>query len=79
MRSFFFSWAQGFLSGLNTQPMLSGNGTNLAARATNYQQAFVDQYCDQRPLASYVQAVMSLYDTMRSEQGLRDWRPTPKY
>ena len=79
MRSFYFSWAEGFMSGLNTAPLLLGNETNLAARDTNYQRAIIDQYCDQRPLASYVQAVMSLYDTMRSEQGLHDWRPTPKY
>jgi hypothetical protein len=78
MRAFVFSWAQGFMSGVNSAPMLSGQGTDLAASATNVQQAFIDQYCDQRPLATYVQAVLSLYDTMRSEQGLRDWRPKPK-
>jgi hypothetical protein len=33
MRLFYFSWAQGFMSGLNTAPMLLGKGTNLAARA----------------------------------------------
>jgi hypothetical protein len=79
MHSFFFSWAQGFLSGLNTRPLLSGKPTNLAARPTNYQQAFIDRYCDERPLATYVNAVLSLYDTMRSEQGLHDWRQDPKY
>jgi hypothetical protein len=26
MRSFFFSWAQGFMSGVNTLPMLLGKG-----------------------------------------------------
>jgi hypothetical protein len=56
-----------------------GATSNLAARDTSYQQASIDQYCDQRPLASYVQAAMSLYDTMRSEQGLHDWRPAQKY
>ena len=79
MRAFYLSWALGFMSGLNTQPNLLGKASNLAARATDYEQAFIDQYCDQRPLASYVQAVLSLYDTMRSEEGLHDWRPVPKY
>jgi hypothetical protein len=79
MRSFFFSWAQGFLSGVNTHPMLAGSSTNLAALAANSQQTLIDQFCDQHPLALYVNAVLSLYDSMRSEQGLHDWRPTPKY
>jgi hypothetical protein len=60
--------------------MMSGiKTTNLEGRELNDQMRFVDQYCDQRPLATYAQAVMSLYDTMRSEQGLHDWRGTPKY
>jgi len=31
--------------------------------------------------ASYAQSVMNLYDFMRQEQGLHDWRPiqTPRY
>ena len=78
MRSFFFSWAQEFVSGLNTVPLLYGKPTNLTARATNDQQALIDRYCDERPSAIYAQAALNLYDTMRSEQGLHDWRPAPK-
>ena len=79
-RSLYFTWAQGFLSGVNT-PLMMGSvrAANLAARALNEQQAFIDRFCDQRPLANYVAAVLSPYDAMRSEQGLHDWRPTPKY
>jgi hypothetical protein len=79
-RNFYFSWAQGFMSGLNTPLLMSGmKGTNLEGRTLEDQLSFVDRYCDQRPLAMYVNAVMSLYDNMRSEQGLHDWRPTPNY
>jgi hypothetical protein len=76
MRAFFFSWAEGFMSGLNTR---LGSPTNLGAMETNAQNAFIDQYCNQRSLSSYSDAVMSLYDTMRAQQGLHDWRPEPKY
>ena len=78
MRQFYLTWAQGFMSGLNTGPLLSGRAANLGASSTNDQQAFIDQFCDQRPVATYVAAVMSLYDTMRTGQGLNDWRPAPK-
>jgi hypothetical protein len=57
------------MSGLNTPLMLSGmQTTNLEGRQVDDQMQFVDGYCDQRPLAAYVQAVMSLYDTMRSNR-----------
>jgi hypothetical protein len=74
MRSFFFSWAQGFISGVNTLPMLLGKGTNLTASTTDAKLAFIEQFCEQRPMAAYVQAVIVLYDTMRQGQGLHDWR-----
>src|SRR6516162_2572096 len=76
MRSFFFSWAEGFMSGLNTH---LGSPANLGAMDTNAQYAFIDQYCNQQPLSSYSNAVMSLYDKIRTQQGLHDWRPQPKY
>ena len=76
MRSFFFSWAEGFMSGLNTH---LGSPANLGAMDTNAQYAFIDQYCDQQPQSSYSHAVMSLYDKIRTQQGLHDWRPQPKY
>jgi hypothetical protein len=80
MRDFYFTWAQGFMSALNTPPLMSGVAiTNLEARTPPEQQAFIDQFCNQHPTASYVGAVLSLYDTMRSEQGLHDWRSSPKY
>jgi hypothetical protein len=79
IRNFYFTWAQGFMSGINSPLMEPGKSLNLAARAMNDQQAFIDRFCDQRPLAYFVEAVLSLYDTMRTEQGLHDWRRTPKY
>jgi len=73
-RLFFFAWAQGFMSGLNTPLLPLKLSTNLAGRTTDNQQAYVDDFCDHRPLAVYVDAVLALYDQMRHEQGLPDWR-----
>src|SRR6516164_4877503 len=55
MRNYFFAWAQGFLSGLNSPPMLVNKDANLGGRSPDDQQRFIDQYCDQRPLAIYAQ------------------------
>src|SRR5262249_40371397 len=77
MRNFFFSWAQGYLSGVNSAVFYSAKNTNLANRSIEDQLDFIDRYCEQHPSAFYVQAVLNLYDYMRSEQGLGDWRPGP--
>jgi|SRR3974390_3207730 len=77
-REIFFSWAQGFMSGLNSP--LSNRDANLVGRSTDEQEHIIDFYCNQRPSASYVQSVINLYDFLRREQGLHDWRPAqPRY
>jgi hypothetical protein len=73
-RQLFFPWAQGFMSGLNTSLLPLKLQTNLAGRSTDDQQAHIDSFCDHHPLAAYVDAVLALYDQMRHEQGLPDWR-----
>jgi hypothetical protein len=78
-RIFYFSWAQGYMSGLNSVVLYSAKNTNLGGRDVEDQLARLDRFCDQHPLATYVQAVLNLYDAMRSEQGLADWRPAPKH
>lgn len=63
--SFFFSWAQGYMSGINRGPLLNKQPIyNLAARSPIQQQISIAQYCDERPLASYVQAVLHLLSTL---------------
>ena len=74
LHDFFFSWAQGFMSGLNTSLLPIGAQTDLAGSTTDAQQRYIDDFYDGRPLATYVQAVLALYDQMRKEQGLREWR-----
>lgn len=77
MRNFYFSWAQGYLSGMNSVVLYSAKNTNLGSHDLSVQMDFIDRYCEQHPSAFYVQAVLSLFDHMRSEQGLGDWRPGP--
>ena len=74
----FFSWAQGFMSGLN-HPFLNAKATDLLPSSFNIdtQQSHIRHYCDQRPLVNYAEAVMNLYYTMQKKQGLPVW-PTPK-
>ena len=76
-RMFYYTWAQGFMSGLNATPNLLDKPADLLGRSIDAQKAFIDQFCDQYPLGGYPQAVVYLYDAMRKEQGLHDWRPTP--
>jgi hypothetical protein len=78
-RIFYFTWAQGYMSGVNSVVLYSAKHTNLGLRDVEAQLAFLDRYCDQHPEAFYVQAVLNLYDAMRSEQDLPDWRPAPKH
>ena len=76
-RMFYYTWAQGFMSGLNTAPNVLDKPADLFGRSIDAQLSYIDQYCDQHPLGGYAQAVIWLYDAMRKEQGLHDWRPTP--
>jgi hypothetical protein len=71
----FFHWAQGMMSGMNL--VLSAHNqqtTNLALRDPPNQMEHIRVYCSQNPLAFYTQAVLDLYDAMRREQRLPDWR-----
>jgi hypothetical protein len=65
----FFSWAQGFMSGLNTDLLKHGetdpNGLPLEA-----QKQFVKSYCKEHPRSPYFEAVFKLFDKMRHDQGL---------
>ena len=61
----YFIWAQGFMSGLNTVFIAHKMPSrNLGARTIPQQQSHIRAYCDQHPLAEYVQAVLSLMETL---------------
>jgi hypothetical protein len=75
--NFFFSWAQGFMSGLNTRHFGTHDTTDLqpASYPPDAQERFIEGYCDQHPLATFVDAVMMLWSDMRKSQGLPAERP----
>jgi hypothetical protein len=63
----YFSWAQGFMSGMNLG--LRALGTvqpkNLATITTDDQMAHIRRYCNEHPLAEYHEAVIDLFKTFR--------------
>ena len=64
-----FSWAQGFMSGLNTD-LLEHGETDLNGLPLEAQKQFVKSYCKERPRSPYFEAVFKLFDKMRHDQGL---------
>jgi hypothetical protein len=71
----FFSWAQGFMSGLNTELLKHGE-TDLNGIPLDEQKQFVRSYCGRKPRAKYFEAVFKLYDKMRRDQGLPNYEQT---
>jgi hypothetical protein len=65
----FFSWAQGFMSGLNTELLKHGE-TDLNGIPLDAQKEFLLTYCKAHPRAAYFEAVFKLFDKMRHDQGL---------
>ena len=65
----FFSWAQGFMSGLNTDLLKRGE-TDLNGLPLDAQKQFVSSYCKEHPRAPYFEAVFKLFDKMRHDQSL---------
>lgn len=57
-----FNWAQGFMSGLNYSEIArNGNSKNLGSMSTDQQQRAIRAYCNDHPLADYIDAVMDVY------------------
>src|ERR1700722_6199839 len=76
----FFSWAQGFMSGLNTDSLKHGE-TDLNSLPLDAQKQFVRSYCKEHPRAAYFEAVFKLFDKMRHDRGLPrcvQGRPEPQ-
>lgn len=64
---FYFSWAQGLMSGLNManprlRPPLPVR--DLAAWTTERQKQFIRDYCDRHPLQLYTEAVIELIKSL---------------
>ena len=75
--SFYYSWAQGLLSGMNVALHVEGSTTDLTDSRydTDAQQSYLRRYCNEHPSTPYFGAVMSLWDTMRTQQALPQWPP----
>ena len=59
---YYFTWAQGFMSGLNSMSLLEhGTSRDLESMPTENQQQQLRDYCNAHPLAPYDQGVMHLY------------------
>jgi hypothetical protein len=71
----FFSWALGFMSGLNTELLQHGE-TNLNGLPIGAQKEFIRSYCKDHPKAPYFEAVFKLFDKMRHDQGLPSYVQT---
>jgi hypothetical protein len=54
---YFFTWAQGYMSGLNGSLPLTKQ-RDLAAKSIDEEQSFIREFCDQRPLVRYMRAVL---------------------
>jgi hypothetical protein len=57
----YFTWAQGYMSGANVAGRVL---RDLAGRSLENQEAHIRSYCDNHPLSSYAEAVLSLYGTL---------------
>lgn len=74
----YFSWAQGFLSGLNLKYFQSWES---ATDISNFKalQPWIKNYCEENPLDDYVEAISELWHYLRARQVLKlDVRPLPK-
>jgi hypothetical protein len=59
----FFSWAQGFISGLNLSSEAATNTARRIEGSIPSQRTFVRDYCDSHPLQPYYMAALALYKT----------------
>jgi len=76
-RLYFLSWAQGFMSVLNSMFFWKiDQQANLKQLDldTNQQWALLYEFCEGTPDSLFVEGVLNLYDKMRDEQKLTDWR-----
>jgi hypothetical protein len=67
----FFSWTQGFLSGLDQKRAAEGSPPiNLAFWSVLKQGEFIREYCAAHPRNRYGDAVVALFDELEGQQGI---------
>jgi hypothetical protein len=74
LENFYFSWAQGYMSGLNAAASRAvGNSTaaDLNAMPATIQLRFIRDFCDRNPLKRYSAAVEALLTKIRNSKSLR--------
>ena len=59
----FFTWAQGYMTAANAELARSGHYHDLGGSIDD-QEAYVHDYCNTYPLASYSEAVIDLYASL---------------
>lgn len=62
----FYAWAEGFMTALNVAA-LNGKSAPLNEVPILQQKSTIREYCDAHPLATYMEAVISLYRSLPSE------------
>ena len=61
----YFDWAEGFISGMNwTDVMNDHTAKNIMALSVADQKQLIRNYCNEHQLASYVEAVLDLYNRL---------------
>src|SRR5262245_61951075 len=71
----FFSWALGFMSGLNAG-LLPNHSTDLHGLDMAAQKQSIKSFCKDHPRAAYFEAVFYLFNQMRHDQGLPSYFKT---
>lgn len=60
----FFSWAQGYISGINMMSATTNKTFKNMADDTKSQMAKIRRYCNEHPLADYSDAVLDVVQSM---------------
>lgn len=62
---YFFTWAQGYMSGLNMGLLASKQPAKELGSETNDQTLALRTYCSDNPLKTYMDAVLDLWKSLR--------------
>ena len=74
--AFYFSWAQGYLTGLNTKYLLCQElSTDLSDVAAI--KFWIKNYCEENPLDQYLMAVTKLWAELRVKQKIQSINECP--
>ena len=63
--SYYFAWAQGYMTGLNVAMLVAKKPMqDVEAWPVSKQRLHIRTFCDQRPLATFVEAAKSLFEAL---------------